>query len=91
MRLVTNLSAQHDTGDGGFPSFLSRNEKNTESIRKLPMTEIEPLIELNNVSVALNGIPVLHEIRWQLRPGELEHRTVAGKRQLAVLVPGVQS
>src|SRR4051794_10175858 len=30
----------------------------------------QPLIELNNVEVAFNGVTVLHEITWQLFPGQ---------------------
>ena len=30
----------------------------------------EPLIELTNVDVALNGTTVLHGINWQLHAGE---------------------
>jgi len=30
----------------------------------------EPVVELRSVDVALNGTTVLHNINWQLRPGE---------------------
>jgi molybdate transport system ATP-binding protein len=41
------------------------------------MTQIEPLIELRNVSVVLNGNAILRDLSWQL--GREEHWAISGR------------
>src|SRR5881409_904775 len=40
------------------------------------MVKDKPLIQLEHVDVVLNGQTILHDLNWQLRPGQ--HWTISG-------------